>query len=63
MSKKLVSIILLLVGYGKENIDSKYSWKWDLEQSDIGVSELLYRIRSTRRFLEFINIEMSKKHL
>ncbi len=41
MSKKLVSIIflgicLLLVGCGKEVVDSKYTGKWKLESSGIG---------------------------
>ncbi|AEO02381.1 TPA_asm: hypothetical protein GZK48_13430 [Listeria monocytogenes] len=44
MSKKLVSIIflgicLLLVGCGKEVVDSKYTGKWKLESSGIGMSD------------------------
>ncbi|MBC6296087.1 hypothetical protein HCJ45_03030 [Listeria sp. FSL L7-1517] len=44
MSKKLVSIIilgvmLLLVGCGKEIIDSKYTGQWKLESSGIGTSD------------------------
>ncbi|EPR7589400.1 hypothetical protein ACU8KY_000914 [Listeria monocytogenes] len=44
MSKKLVSIIFLgicflLVGCGKEVVDSKYTGKWKLESSGIGMSD------------------------
>ncbi|MEE9727257.1 hypothetical protein VL806_07850 [Listeria seeligeri] len=44
MSKKVVSIILLgicflLVGCGKEVIDSRYTGKWKLESSGIGMSD------------------------
>ncbi|MBM5605256.1 hypothetical protein D8X85_06860 [Listeria seeligeri] len=44
MSKKVVSIILLgicflLVGCGKEVIDSRYIGKWKLESSGIGMSD------------------------
>ncbi len=44
MNKKLVSIIilgvmLLLVGCGNEVIDSKYTGKWKLESSGIGMSD------------------------
>ncbi|HCW3272947.1 TPA: hypothetical protein OXD27_001667 [Listeria monocytogenes] len=44
MSKKLVSIIflgmlLLLVGCGKEVVDSKYTGKWKLESVIVGASD------------------------
>ncbi|PZG37249.1 hypothetical protein C1910_12105 [Listeria ivanovii] len=44
MNKKLVSIIilgvmLLLVGCGNEVVDSKYTGKWKLESSGIGMSD------------------------
>ncbi|EAF5658999.1 hypothetical protein [Listeria innocua] len=44
MSKKLVSIIilgicLLLVGCGKEVVDSNFTGKWKLESSGIGMSD------------------------